>query len=46
MAAVFWDKKGVQMVEFMQQGITVTSEVYCETLKNCLGPFRTKGVEC
>jgi hypothetical protein len=21
-------------------------EVYCETLKNRLGPFRTKGMEC
>jgi hypothetical protein len=33
MAAVFWDRKGVWMVEFMQQGTTVTLEVYCETLK-------------
>jgi hypothetical protein len=24
------DKKRVLMVEFMQQGVTVTSEVYCE----------------
>jgi hypothetical protein len=28
MAAVFWDRK-VVVVEFMQQGTTVTSEVYC-----------------
>jgi histone-lysine N-methyltransferase SETMAR len=33
MAIVFWDVKGVLMVGFMQQGTTVTSEVYCETLK-------------
>jgi hypothetical protein len=33
MAAVFWDSKGVLMVEFMQQGTTVMPEVYCETLK-------------
>jgi hypothetical protein len=31
-AAVFWDKKGVLMVEFMLQGTTM-SEVYRETLK-------------
>jgi hypothetical protein len=43
MAVVFWDRKRVLMVEFMQQGITITSEVYCETLRK---PFRTKGVEC
>jgi hypothetical protein len=33
MAAVFWDRKGVLMVEFMQQGTTITSQVCCETLK-------------
>jgi hypothetical protein len=27
MEAVFWDRKGVPMVEFMQQGTTVMSEV-------------------
>jgi hypothetical protein len=32
MATVFWDRKGVLMVEFMQQGTTMTSQVYCETL--------------
>jgi hypothetical protein len=46
MAAIFLDRKGVLMVEFMQQGITIMSEVYCETLKSCVGPFRTKGMEC
>jgi hypothetical protein len=33
MAAVFYDRKGVLMVDFMQQGATITSEVYCITLK-------------
>jgi hypothetical protein len=33
MATVFWDRKGVLMVEFMQQGTTIMSEVYCETQK-------------
>jgi hypothetical protein len=32
-ATVFMDRKGVLVVEFMQQGTTVTSEVYCEILK-------------
>jgi hypothetical protein len=41
MATVLWHKKGVLMVEFMQQGTTLTSEVYCETLKKCVVPFRT-----
>jgi hypothetical protein len=33
MATVFWVGKGVLMVEFIQQGTTVMSEVYRETLK-------------
>jgi hypothetical protein len=33
MAAAFWDRKGVLMVEFMQQETAITLEVYCETLK-------------
>jgi hypothetical protein len=44
MATDFW--KGVLMVELMQQGTTLMSEVYCEILKNCVGLFRTKGMEC
>jgi hypothetical protein len=33
MAAVFWDRKRVLMVGFMEQGTTITSEVYCRALK-------------
>jgi hypothetical protein len=33
MTPVFWDRKGVLMVEFMQKGTTVMSEVDCKTLK-------------
>jgi hypothetical protein len=44
--SVFWDCKGVLMVEFVQQGTSeATSEMYFKTLKNCIGPFKTKGVE-
>jgi hypothetical protein len=46
MASVFWDRNGVLMVEFMQQKTTIMLEVYCETLKNCIGSFRRKGMEC
>jgi hypothetical protein len=30
----FWIRKRVRIVEFMQQGTTITSKVYCEVLKN------------
>jgi hypothetical protein len=42
MAAVFWDRKGVLMVEFMQQGTTITSEVYCKTLKKLCRVIQNK----
>jgi hypothetical protein len=33
MEIVCWDKRGVLMMEFKQQGTVIMSEVYCETLK-------------
>jgi acyl-CoA thioesterase len=33
MATVFWDRKGVLMAEFMQQGTKITSGEYFETLR-------------
>jgi hypothetical protein len=48
MATVYLDKKGVLMGEFTQQGTTLKSEVYCETLKkNCVDPaIQKERVEC
>lgn len=33
MATVFWDRKGVLLIKFMEPGTMITSETYCETLK-------------
>ena len=33
MCAVFWDRQGVHLVEFLHQGTTINSVVYCETLR-------------
>jgi hypothetical protein len=50
MTAVFRDREGVLMVEFMQQWTAITSEVYCETHKkvkeNCEESFTAKSMEC
>jgi hypothetical protein len=43
---IFWGRKEVLTVEFIKVGTTITSDVYCETQKICVGPFRTKGMEC
>ena len=34
MATVFWDRKGVLLVDFMAHGTTINTYRYCETLKN------------
>jgi hypothetical protein len=41
-AAVYWDRKVVLMVEFMQQRTTVTSHSILRNTKNSVGPLRTK----
>ena len=33
MCTIFWDRQGVLLVEFLPQGTTINSAVYCETLK-------------
>jgi len=33
MATVFWDRKGVFLVDFMAHGTTINADRYCETLK-------------
>jgi len=33
MCTVFWNRQGVLLVEFLSQGTTMNSTVYCETLK-------------
>jgi len=40
----FWDRRGVLLVVFMNPGATVTSEVYCETLKQVRRAFKTDGM--
>jgi hypothetical protein len=42
MAAVFWDRKGVLVVKFMQEGTTITSEVCYETLKKLYTAIQNK----
>jgi DNA-binding Xre family transcriptional regulator len=42
MTAVFWDRKGVVKVEFMQQGTTIASQVYFKTLKKLCKAIQSK----
>jgi len=42
MCTVFWDRQGVLLVEFLPQGTTIISAVYCETLKKLRRAFQHK----
>ena len=33
MCTIFWDRQGVQLIEFLPQGTKINSAVYCETLE-------------
>jgi histone-lysine N-methyltransferase SETMAR len=33
MATVFWDRKGVLLVDFLPKGTTINAQCYCETLR-------------
>jgi hypothetical protein len=42
MASVFWDRKGVQVVAFIQQDTTVMSEAYSKTLTELCRAIQNK----
>lgn len=42
MATVFWDQKGVLLVEFMQPGTTINADSYCETLRRLRRAIQNK----
>lgn len=42
MASVFWDRRGVLLVDFMPQGKTVTADAYCETLRRLRRAIQNK----
>jgi hypothetical protein len=39
---VFWDRKGVLLVEFLPQGSTINAGVYCDTLKELRRAIQSK----
>lgn len=41
-ATVFLDWKGILLIEFLEPGTTITSEVYCDTLKKLLRSIKNK----
>ncbi|GFQ77981.1 histone-lysine N-methyltransferase SETMAR [Trichonephila clavata] len=42
MVTVFWDAQGILLIEFMTRGATISSEVYCHTLKKLKRAIQSK----
>lgn len=42
MATVFWDQKGVLLLDFMQPGTTINAAAYCETLQRLRRAIQNK----
>jgi hypothetical protein len=44
MTTVFWDTNRELMVDYREHRTKKTSEIYCETQKDRVEPFRTQGM--
>ena len=33
MATVFWDRKGILLIDFLERGLTINVDAYCETVR-------------
>ncbi|KAF6212895.1 hypothetical protein GE061_010605 [Apolygus lucorum] len=44
MASVFWDRKGVLLVDFMVRGTTINANAYCETLTKLKKKDKRRGM--
>lgn len=42
MSTVFWDQKGMLLVEFMQPETTITADSYCDTLRRLRRTIQNK----
>jgi hypothetical protein len=42
MCTVFWDRRGVLLIDFMTQGIIVIADVYCQTVSKLRRAIRNK----
>ena len=46
MATVFWDRKGILLIDFLERGLTINADAYCETVRKLRWAIQKKDVEC
>ena len=42
MATVFWDRKGILLIDFLQRGLTINVDIYCETVRKLRRTIQNK----
>ena len=41
-ATVFWDRKGILLIDFLERGLTINADVYCETVRKLRRAIQNK----
>ena len=42
MATVFWDRKGIVLIDFLERGLTINADDYCETVRKLRRAIQNK----
>ena len=42
MATVFWDRKGILLIDFLECGLTINADAYCETVRKLRRAIQNK----
>jgi len=42
MATVFWDRKGILLIDFLESGLTINADAYCETVRKLRRAIQNK----
>ena len=42
MATVFWDRKGILRIDFLERGLTINADAYCETVRKLRWAIQNK----
>ena len=41
-ATVFWDRKGILLIDFVERGVTINANAYCETVRKLRRTIQNK----
>ena len=42
MATVFWDRRGILLIDFLERGLTINADAYCETVRKLRWAIQNK----